>query len=113
MRDLQGESFHSWKTDFTRNTFRRFLNLVEQIHCISNLSLELLEVVEITLNLVDREIDKHACDFESSMITDGLFHIPVYELTNNRFVVDIVRYNNGEEAETLEVVAVDYGIRVL
>ena len=95
-----------------RCTSSRSLNLVEQVHCIANLGVELAEVVEVALDLFNGEINQHACDLGSSLVTHELLHILVDELTNETLVVGVLRDYSGEVAETLLVVGVDQGISV-
>ena len=98
--------------DLIRCTSNLSLNLVEQVHGITNLSVELTEVVEVALDLFNGEIDQHACDLRSSLVTHELFDILVDELTNDSLVVGVLRDYSGEVAETLLVVGVDQGISV-
>jgi hypothetical protein len=69
-------------TDLIRSASHGSLNLVEQVHRVVDLSVELLEVVEVALDLLDWEINQHACDLGSSGLTHESLDILVDELTN-------------------------------
>ena len=69
-------------TDLIRSASHGSLNLIQQVHRVVDLSVELLEVIEVALDLLEREINQHACDLGSSALTHESLDILVDELTN-------------------------------
>jgi hypothetical protein len=113
MRDPYGSERRGRSdSDLGRSANNLTLNLDKQVHGITDLRVELLEVIQVALDLFNREIDQHACDLGSSLLTDELFDILVDELTDDSLVVRVLRDYSWEVAETLLVVGVDQGIRV-
>lgn len=73
---------------------------------------ELSEIVEVALDLLNWEVDKHTSNLRSPLLTHKLLDVLINEFSNERFVVGVLGYNCGEVAETFLVVAVNQGIRI-
>ena len=73
---------------------------------------ELSEIVEVALDLLNWEVDKHTSNLRSPCLPDKLLDVLINEFSNERFVVGVLGYNCGEVAETFLVVAVNQGIRI-
>lgn len=73
---------------------------------------ELSKIVEVALDLLNWEVDKHTSNLRSPLLTHKLLDVLINEFSNERFVVGVLGYDCGEVAETLLVVAVNQGIRI-
>lgn len=73
---------------------------------------ELSKIVEVALDLLNWEVDKHTSNLRSSLLTHKLLDVLINEFSNERFVVGVLGYDCGEVAETLLVVGINHGIRI-
>jgi hypothetical protein len=86
--------------------------LVEEAKGLTDLLVELGEVVEVGLDLFDVKIDEHTSDLGSSVGADELLDVVENEVTNHGLVVRVLRNDGGDEGETSLVVGVNNGVLV-
>jgi len=80
---------------------------LEDLAGLIDLLLELEEVVEVTLDLVEGQVDEHAGDLGSKVFADELLDVLVDELTHELLQVRVLRHDSREHAKALKVVGVD------
>ncbi len=73
---------------------------------------ELSKIVEVALDLLNWEVDKHTSNLRSSLLTHKLLDVLINEFSDERFVVGVLGYHCREVAETLLVVGINHGIRI-
>ncbi len=95
-----------------RDTTLGSLELLEEGDCLTDLEVEASEVVKVTLDLLDGEVNEHTSDLGSEAFTNELFNVGIDELTDHLLEVGILSENGGKVAETLLVVSVNLGVRV-
>ena len=95
-----------------RDTTLGSLELLKEGDCLTNLEVEASEVVKVTLDLLDGEVDEHTSDLGSKAFANELFNIWVDEFTDHLLEVGVLSENGWEVTETLLVVSVNLGVRV-
>ncbi len=88
------------------------LELVELIDCIADLLVELSKIIEVALDLLYWEVNKHTSNLRSPLLTHKLFDVLINEFSYKRFVVGVLANDCLEVAETLLIVAINQGIRI-
>jgi hypothetical protein len=88
------------------------LELAENVDCLTNLSIELCEIVQVGFDFRKRQINKHTCDLRSTLLTNELLNVFIDELTDETFDVRVLRNNSGKKTESFLVIDVNYRIRV-
>ncbi len=83
------------------------LELVELIDCIADLLVELSKIVEVSLNLLYWEVDKHTSNLRSPLLTHKLLDVLINEFFYKRFVEGVLVNDCLEVAETLLIVAIN------
>ncbi len=86
--------------------------MVEKGKSLSNLLIKLGEIIEVSLNLFNGQVNKHASDLGSSLVTNKFLNILIDELTDETLVVRVFRYNGGKITKASNVVAGNNGIGV-
>jgi hypothetical protein len=76
------------------------LELVKEGNSLSNLLIKFGEVIEISLNLINGQVNKHASDLGCSGWSNQLLNVLVDELSNKTLVVRILGNNGGKVTES-------------
>lgn len=97
---------------FVRSSLLLGIDLVEKVHSLLDLVLELEEVSKVAADLLKRKIDEHTSDLWSLLLTNELLDELIDELTDELLEVGVARDDSRNELVALLVVAVDEGIRV-
>jgi hypothetical protein len=87
--------------------------LLKEANSFTNLLVETAEVVEITLNFLNGQINEHTSDLGCISFTDELFDEAIDELSNHLLKVRVLGKDSREKSETLLVVSVDLWVLVL
>jgi hypothetical protein len=88
------------------------VDLNKELGGFMDLKLELEEVVEVSLDLLMRKVDKHACDLRSlDLANEGLYKL-VDELSNELLEVGVVWDYNWHNLESSLVVCINELFRV-
>lgn len=86
--------------------------MVEKGNSLSNLLIKLGEIIEVSLNLFNGQVNKHASDLGSSMGTNKFLNILVDELADETFIVGVFGDNGRKITKASHVVAANNGIGV-
>jgi len=82
------------------------LQLVKQGDSLSNLLVKLCEIVEVSLDLINGQVDKHSSDLGASLRTDQLFYVLVDKLSYEVLVVRVFWDHDREVTITSHVVVI-------
>lgn len=88
------------------------LKLAEEGNSLTDLLVELREVIEVCLDLFDGKVNEHAGDLGSSLLTDELLDKLVDELADEDLVVGVLGDDGGEVAVSSLVVVGNHRVWV-
>ena len=85
----------------------------EDLEGLCDLLLELEEIIEVSLDLLDGEVNKHTSDLRSAFLTNDLLNELIDELTDELLEVRVLWNDDGEETESLLIVSCNVRIWVV
>jgi len=88
------------------------LDLVEHVNSLESLLVELEEVIEVGLDVIKWQVNEHACNLWSLLLTDDLFNKLVDELSDHGLEVRVSWNDGRDQSDSLLVVFIDVWVWV-